>query len=191
MNGRRSYNETDDTQPRRAADPHGRREASFRKPRLKPRGNETDMLTTKGYERGELLGRGGYGAAYKARRKDNGKVYVAKFQKYGHMGTHEREQANREVANMRAMNHPHVVRFRESFYSEHHLWIIMDLCDGGDLQTQIAVQNDVDGEFQESQVLRWLAQLLSAVDYLHASKILHREYVAPGPKSPGHLSLPC
>ena len=54
------------------------------------------------------------------------------MQKYGQMDNDEREYIIREIENMRQCVHPHLVRFRESFRTEHHLCIIMDLCDGGD-----------------------------------------------------------
>ena len=97
------------------------------------------------------------------------------MQKYGQMDNGEREYAIREIDNMRQCVHPHLVRFRESFRTEHHICIIMDLCDGGDLSEKIRAQRDLKALFPEGTVLLWLLQLLSGVDYLHANKMMHRD----------------
>lgn len=97
------------------------------------------------------------------------------MQKYGQMDNDEREYIIREIENMRQCVHPHLVRFRESFRTEHHLCIIMDLCDGGDLSEKIRGQRDLNILFPEGTVLLWLLQLLSGVDYLHANKMMHRD----------------
>ena len=50
----------------------------------------------------------------------------------------------------------------------------MDLCDGGDLKQAIRQQRKI-GAFKEQQVKLWLLQLLSAVDFLHSRRVLHRD----------------
>ena len=61
------------------------------------------------------------------------------------------------AAQMRQLTHPHLVRFRESFTTEDHLCIIMDFCQGGDLQQRLKAQR---GEtLPEATVVLWLAQL--------------------------------
>ena len=96
-----------------------------------------DKLESMGYERGEELGRGSFGYAIKVKRQQDGRFYVAKMQKYNQMDAEEQEFCIREIQNMRQLIHPHLVRFRESFRTENHLCIIMDLCDDGDLSHRI------------------------------------------------------
>jgi serine/threonine protein kinase len=38
-----------------------------------------------------------------------------------------------EVSVMRDMDHPHIVRLREVFYSKRYIYLIMDMCSGGEL----------------------------------------------------------
>ena len=67
---------------------------------------------------------------------------------------------------MRNLTHPHLVRFRESFTTAEYLCIIMDWCKGGDLDQKLKAQR---GQFlPEATVVLWLAQLLSATEYLRA-----------------------
>ena len=134
-----------------------------------------DKLLSMGYERGEELGRGSFGYAIKVRRQQDGRIYVAKLQKYNQMDAEEQEFCIREIQNMRQLVHPHLVRFRESFRTENHLCIVMDLCDDGDLQQRIVARRDSGNPFPETTVITWFLQLLSGVDYLHANKMMHRD----------------
>ena len=62
----------------------------------------------------------------------------------------------------------------------------MDYCDSGDLQQLIGRQKKEGTFFEESQVTMWLVQLLSAVDYLHHWKVLHRDIKV---RTPGRRPL--
>ena len=144
-------------------------------PQLPKPGKPQDKLESMGYERGEELGRGSFGYAIKVRRKQDGRFYVAKLQKYNQMDVEEQEFCIREIQNMRQLIHPHLVRFRESFRTENHLCIIMDLCDDGDLSQRIFARRDAGDPFPETTVIMWFLQLLSGVDYLHTNKMMHRD----------------
>lgn len=51
----------------------------------------------------------------------------------------------------------------------------MDYCDSGDVQQLIRSRKARGVKFSELQVKIWLVQLLSAVDFLHYWKVLHRD----------------
>jgi len=138
-----------------------------------------DPLLGRGYERLEELGRGTFGFALKVKRMQEprvGSLFVAKMQKFKHLNKDELEYLDREVENMRVIKHPHIVRFRESFVTEMHLCIVMDLCEGGDLQEKIATQKGLRTQMKEEKVVEWLLQLVTALDYLHNEiKCMHRD----------------
>lgn len=99
--------------------------------------------------------------------------------RFKHLSKVEKEYMMREVQTMHTISkgdgHPYLVRLRQSFVDGSMLAIIMDYCDSGDLQQRIAAQRPLGWYFDERTVQAWLAQLLSAVDFLHHSKILHRD----------------
>jgi len=52
----------------------------------------------------------------------------------------QKEEALNEVHVLKAMRHPYIVTYRESFIEKRCLCIVMDYCDGGDLYTKINAQ---------------------------------------------------
>ena len=139
-------------------------------------------LKERGYTEGKRLGKGSFGYAVLLVRhdKDVGECYVGKFIKYKHMSANEKNYVLREVKTMAHISndggHPYLVRFRESFTLVNGpLCIVMDFCDSGDLAQLISSQRRKKTFFQEGQIHLWLLQLLSAIDFLHSIKVLHRD----------------
>ena len=52
---------------------------------------------------------------------------------------------------------------------------MMEYADGGTLSERIVEQATTGLPFQTRQVLRWLAQLASALQHVHALRVLHRD----------------
>jgi len=134
------------------------------------------MLGVQGYEALRELGSGTFGTAVLVAK--GGAYFVAKVQDFAHLGTTGRTALAREVQNMRqasAYDHPHLVRFRESFQDAGLLYIVMDYCDEQDLGVQIEMRRHERKQFEEALVQRWICELISGLDYLHYLKILHRD----------------
>ena len=87
---------------------------------------------------------------------------------------------------MKAMRHPYIITYKESFMDKRCLCIVMDYADGGDLYTRIANQkklgkgilfkslNDIV-IYSEDQILDWFVQMALAIKHIHDRKILHRD----------------
>lgn len=87
------------------------------------------------------------------------------------------EAARREAELLARLRHPHVLSLRESFVDEKRcaLCIVTEYCAGGDLFTAIERAREAGERFAEADIVRWTAQIASALSYLHANKILHRD----------------
>ena len=72
-----------------------------------------------------------------------------------------------------------VVRFRGAFCEPRHLCILLDFCAGGSLHNAIHKQRErarrTSEGFETSTLTLWLAQLASAVLYMHSHGVLHRD----------------
>lgn len=58
------------------------------------------------------------------------------------------------------------------------LCIVTEYCEGGDLDQKFKELKKKQQSLDEEQVVEWLIQILIAVQYMHKSRILHRDLKA-------------
>ncbi|ELP89756.1 CBL-interacting serine/threonine protein kinase, putative [Entamoeba invadens IP1] len=80
----------------------------------------------------------------------------------------------REEQILETLEHPNLVQCHEVLYTKSRVFFVMELVTGGDLFSYLFGDNGV-GKVSESQAREVISQLLSAVKYLHAKKICHRD----------------
>eukprot|EP00668_Euglena_longa_P001999 GGOE01002326.1.p1 GENE.GGOE01002326.1~~GGOE01002326.1.p1 ORF type:complete len:336 (+),score=67.24 GGOE01002326.1:113-1009(+) len=91
----------------------------------------------------------------------------------------DRKLIGNEVAMLRLVTHPNVVRLADCFRDDtQHLYIICEFVDGGDLCQRINRQKLTGEHFSEECVMLWASQLVSALQALHQLRILHRDVKA-------------
>jgi len=71
-----------------------------------------------------------------------------------------------EIYVMRTLDHPYIIRLYEVYQVKQNIWMIMDLCTGGDLTTR---------KLNESEVVIVAEQILRGVVYLHRNKVCHQD----------------
>merc|ERR1719330_2253249 len=69
------------------------------------------------------------------------------------------------------MDHPNIVRLYETFEDAKLVYLMMEVCSGGELFDQIVDQ----GHFSEQDAAAVIQQVLKAVYYMHTQKISHRD----------------
>ncbi|XP_053185733.1 serine/threonine-protein kinase Nek1-like [Scomber japonicus] len=125
------------------------------------------------YEIVKKIGKGGFGTAILVKTKEDGHQYVIKEIFTSVMFTEDMQKAQKEVEVFSKMNHPNIVKYKESFEERGRLCIVMDYCEGGDLSKKIKSQK---GElFSEEQILDWFVQICLALKHIHDRNILHRD----------------
>ncbi len=76
---------------------------------------------------------------------------------------------------MAALSHPNVVKYFDSFLDEGKLNIVMEFCDGGDLQ-QYLKRHARDREFvPEETIWSIFLQIAAGLHYIHSQRVLHRD----------------
>ena len=72
---------------------------------------------------------------------------------------------------MRNLDHPHIIKLYETFEDRKNIYLVMELCEGGDLFDKI-----VDaGYFEEDTARAIFLQVAKAIHYCHIHNICHRD----------------
>ena len=72
-----------------------------------------------------------------------------------------------EINLLKGLDHCHIVRPLETYQFSGHLYMLMELCSGGDLYAR--------DPYTEEQAARIIESLLSAVAYMHEHNVVHRD----------------
>lgn len=119
----------------------------------------------------DVLGKGGFGEVRQAVHLATQQVRAIKIL-YKHNYTKEEyEKIMNEIAIMKSLYHPNIVRIYEYFQDERYMFIVMELAKGGELFDKLVEAH----HFSEAVAANIFHQLLSAVNYLHKHNIVHRD----------------
>ena len=80
-----------------------------------------------------VLGQGCFGTVLKATTKSNGTEVAIKIIDKKKLSHAELENLLRELKIMQNINHPHVVKYLEAYEEKDKLYLVMELCKGGEL----------------------------------------------------------
>ncbi|ORC93418.1 putative serine/threonine-protein kinase Nek1, putative,protein kinase [Trypanosoma theileri] len=135
--------------------------------------------TASGLERyiiGEYLGQGTTSDVFKVADSLTKKEYVLKQMFLDSMSLEEQLRVKKEILVMNDVDHPNIVKFRESFSGENSVNIIMESCECT-LEELIERQQEEGGglPFPEDAIIEWMAELLCGLAYLHSRRIVHRD----------------
>ncbi|KAF4660990.1 substrate-specific activator of APC-dependent proteolysis [Perkinsus olseni] len=76
-----------------------------------------------------------------------------------------------EIEVMRMLDHPNIVKLYETFEDLRNVYLVMELCTGGELFERIAEV----GNFTEKVAARLVRQMISPVYYMHSRGVVHRD----------------
>jgi calcium-dependent protein kinase len=125
------------------------------------------------YEIGETLGKGGFGEVKIGSDLGSGKTYAVKvLSKLKFAAESDRENMKLETSLMaKVTGHPNVVNLHETYEDRGNFYLVMDLCQGGELMDRI-VQSK---HFSERVASRYFKQMLSALKHCHDHHVVHRD----------------
>ncbi|KAM0953961.1 putative protein kinase CAMK-CAMKL-CHK1 family [Dioscorea sansibarensis] len=124
------------------------------------------------YELGRTIGEGTFAKVRFARNSETGDPVAIKILDKEKILKHKLvEQIKREIATMKLIRHPNVVRLYEVMGSKTKIFIVLEFVTGGELFDKIVNH----GRMREEEARRYFHQLINAVDYCHSRGVYHRD----------------
>ncbi|KAH7849471.1 hypothetical protein Vadar_018324 [Vaccinium darrowii] len=123
------------------------------------------------YELLNELGKGSYGAVYKARDINTSELVAIKVISLSE-GEEGYEEIRGEIEMLQQCSHPNVVRYLGSYQGEEYLWIVMEYCGGGSVAD---LMNNTDEPLDENQIAYICREALKGLSYLHSIFKVHRD----------------
>eukprot|EP00928_Gymnodinium_smaydae_P048822 TRINITY_DN3269_c0_g3_i1.p1 TRINITY_DN3269_c0_g3~~TRINITY_DN3269_c0_g3_i1.p1 ORF type:complete len:535 (-),score=126.12 TRINITY_DN3269_c0_g3_i1:115-1650(-) len=118
----------------------------------------------------DSIGEGAYGVVRIGKSKRLESRYAIKSISKATPGL-ELEKLQEEIEIMRLLDHPNIVRLIETFEDNNCVYLVMDLCVGGELFDKIVNLK----LFSEKIAANCVQQMLLAVNYIHQNCIMHRD----------------
>ena len=117
-----------------------------------------------GVHDGEVLGTGVAGVVRLVKHRKTGVKYAVKCLDLGLIRNEDGLRALREeIFIMCQLDHPNIVRLEEVYESNSEIYLIQELCMGGDLFDRLDEQSDL--HYSEAKCARLVKQMLSSVRY--------------------------
>ncbi|CAG8511367.1 1372_t:CDS:2 [Acaulospora morrowiae] len=142
------------------------------------------------YELMKVLGKGCMGKVFLSREKSTNRLYALKaISKEWVIYRQETDHTKTErdiLAAVTTITHPFIIRLRDSFQDNNHLFLVLDYYPGGDIATQLAKWH----KFDDARCLFYAAEIILGIEELHRLGIVYRildtntfcgtaEYLAP------------
>nr|AIZ68218.1 calcium-dependent protein kinase 28-like protein [Albuca bracteata] len=144
-----------------------------------PCGKRTDFGYDKDFENkysiGKLLGHGQFGYTFVATDKRTGdRVAVKRIEKNKMILPIAVEDVKREVKILKALKgHENVVHFHNAFEDDSYVYIVMELCEGGELLDRILAKKD--SRYTEKDAAIVVRPMLKVAAECHLHGLVHRD----------------
>jgi len=123
------------------------------------------------YNLGEEIGKGGFSVVYRAERKKGGEEFAVKKIDKKKVEGDDIKLLRREIQIMKKLNHANILKLFEVYEDDESFYLVMELVRGKELFDKIVER----GMYSERDAANIIAQVVSAVDYLHENGIAHRD----------------
>ena len=118
------------------------------------------------------LNHGSFGMVFLAEDTNTGQDVAVKCMAKSDNSTHTDERFEELDSHLRLGYHPHIVNLIHSFETEDRLYLVLEYCANGDLYEAIRLNR---GPLETCHVRDFMLQLISAVEFMHASDLYHRD----------------
>ncbi|CAD8109400.1 unnamed protein product [Paramecium primaurelia] len=121
------------------------------------------------YEQKDKIGQGAYGSVYKAIHKVSKQVRAVKV--INKLNIKYKERLLSEITIMELLDHPSILRLYETFEDAEYLYMVLEICQGGDVFDKVLEK----GSLPVEDAFKIYIQYMRAVNYYQGFKIVHRD----------------
>eukprot|EP01029_Cantina_marsupialis_P016791 TRINITY_DN3763_c0_g1_i1.p1 TRINITY_DN3763_c0_g1~~TRINITY_DN3763_c0_g1_i1.p1 ORF type:complete len:738 (-),score=148.78 TRINITY_DN3763_c0_g1_i1:1043-3256(-) len=123
------------------------------------------------YELGDRVGTGRFSNVHRCVSRATKDEWCVKIIDKTNIESSEKELLRTEIAILKLVDHPHILRMVDVFESRQHLYIVTELLRGGELFDRIVGRS----RFSEREAHTVLLPLIEGVAYMHDLGIVHRD----------------
>lgn len=124
------------------------------------------------YNRGKFLGKGGFAKCYEVTNQETGAISAAKVVvKASVVKSRAKQKLMSEIKIHRSIRHQYVVQFQHFFEDSDNVYILLELCHNQSMNELLRRRK----RLHELEVMCYSAQIINALKYLHAHRIIHRD----------------
>ncbi len=134
--------------------------------------NEIESIY-EGVDDGEVLGYGIGGLVRLVTHKETGTQFALKTLSLDRISQKGLKQVQEEIEILMELDHPNIVKLDFVYQTDDEIYIVQELCRGGDLFDRLDAQPEE--HYSEAQCARLVKKILSAVRYIHSKGIIHRD----------------
>ncbi|KAK4240565.1 hypothetical protein C8A03DRAFT_13077 [Achaetomium macrosporum] len=125
------------------------------------------------FEIGRPLGKGKFGRVYLARERSSGYICALKvlYKSELQQGSGVEKQVRREIEIQSNLRHPNILKLYGHFHDSKRIFLILEFAGKGELYKHLRREN----RFPEWKAAQYIAQMASALRYLHRKHVIHRD----------------
>ncbi|XP_070778558.1 serine/threonine-protein kinase MARK1 [Enoplosus armatus] len=122
----------------------------------------------------KTIGKGNFAKVKLARHALTGREVAIKIIDKTQLNPTSLQKLFREVSVMKILNHPNIVKLFEVIETEKTLYLVMEYASGGEVFDYLVAH----GRMKEKEARAKFRQIVSAVEYCHQKRIVHRDLKA-------------
>ena len=119
------------------------------------------------------IGAGGYARCLLLKNKTTGQQYACKELLKNKLNNVASLKS--EIQILIKLDHPNIIKLYEIYENDNYIYLVMELCTGGELFDRIIQKTEQGKQFTEKEVAQIFQQMMSAINYCHSNKIVHRD----------------
>lgn len=121
------------------------------------------------------LGKGSYGSVYLATHRITRDERAVKVMNVDRVTSYYLRKLHTEICILKEVDHPNIIKLQDVFFGRRSVYLVTDLCRGGELYELLTSGKNQGFVFREDRASKLMNDMMSAVKYLHSIGIVHRD----------------